>query len=169
MGTRQPGSSPPESIMSRPQRPDPGALNHAIPLCLVGRNKDGCWVARDAETGIEGLFFSRWGALQFARRRHGSTMSATMFLSQGLELEAVNSGNPLVPRLVPIRRMAARIASPLAVSATKLASSARRVAGRITRAKPATYPHHTAAIERELFGGEREVSFRSDDDLPIVP
>ena len=158
----------PAAVKDGPRRPDSDTLSEAIPLSFIGRNKDGFWVARDADTRIGGLFLSRWGALRFARRRPGRTRSATMFVSQGLELEGANYGNPFVSRLAPMRRIVARIRAPLSASVEKLAGSARRFRRRIALAR-AIPPVHGAAIKRELFGQQCKNTFRCDDDPPIVP
>lgn len=39
-----------------PQRPGPALLSEAIPLFFIGRNKDGLWVAREADGRIGGIF-----------------------------------------------------------------------------------------------------------------
>jgi hypothetical protein len=90
------------------QRPDPSVVSAAIPLVYVGRNRDGFWVALDADTRIGGLFLFKSGALRFGRRRRHRELSATMEMTR-LELPGANRGNPLIGYLAG----AARAATPL--------------------------------------------------------
>jgi hypothetical protein len=48
------------------RRPHSSALSEAIPAFFVGRNKDGFWVARDADAKIGGIFLFEKSALNFA-------------------------------------------------------------------------------------------------------
>src|SRR6202166_3847396 len=96
---------------------DPGIVNEAIPAFFIGRNKEGFWIARDAKGQIGGIFLLENSALSFARRNSRPAGCATIFPSEGFELDLENNGNPLAPRLGSLihfamrfrKRMAARI------------------------------------------------------------
>ncbi len=63
-----------EQAAVRPfQRPGPEILNEAISVVFIGRNRDGLWVARDAEGKFGGLFWRKESALRFAKRTAAST------------------------------------------------------------------------------------------------
>ena len=152
--------------MNTPRRPDPSIVNSAIPLVYVGRNRDGFWVALDADTRIGGLFLSRSGALRFRRRRRNGVLSATMELAE-LELPGKNRGNPLVGYLAAAKHAAGRLFSKLAGPFGKPLAAFRRVHARLACAR-ASARIHRAAIERELYHDQYRISTKSDDDLRIV-
>jgi hypothetical protein len=79
-----------------PKRPDARVLNRVIPLFFIGRNKNGFWLAREAQGGIGGMFFLRRSALRFAQEASAPHGCATMFLAKTFELDTWNCGNPLV-------------------------------------------------------------------------
>jgi hypothetical protein len=79
-----------------PKRPDTRALNRVIPLFFIGRNKNGFWLAREAQGGIGGMFFLRRSALRFAQEASAPHGCATMFLAKTFELNTWNCGNSLV-------------------------------------------------------------------------
>jgi hypothetical protein len=151
--------------MSEPQRPDPNVVSDAIPLVFIGRNKDGFWVARDADTKVGGLFLSKFGAERFAHRRKRLFAAATMVLPQGLELIGKNRGNPLVDYIAVVKRVAVRGLSGLVAPACQAAAA---MFTRLSRAH-AEARIHRAAIERDLFRNQCRISTRSDDDLRIAP
>ena len=79
-----------------PKRPDTRVLNRVIPLFFIGRNKNGFWLAREAQGGIGGMFFLRRSALRFAQEASAPHGCATMFLAKTFELDIWNCGNLLV-------------------------------------------------------------------------
>jgi hypothetical protein len=87
-----------------PRRPDARVLSEAIPLFFIGRNKNGLWVAREAEGRTGGAFLSKRSAVRFAAKTSAPAGCATMFLAERFELDVENQGNPLVTWLDAIRR-----------------------------------------------------------------
>jgi hypothetical protein len=87
---------------------DTGIVSDAIPAFFIGRNKEGFWVARDAKGQIGGIFLLENSALSFARRNSRPTGCATIFLSERIELDLENKGNPLVGHLGSLKRLAMR-------------------------------------------------------------
>lgn len=135
--------------MNTPQRPDPSIVSRAIPLVYVGRNRDGFWVALDADTRIGGVFLFKSGALRFGHRRRNGILSATMEMAQ-LELPGRNRGNPVVGYLVATRHAAARVLSKLAAPFGRPLAAMHKVLARLAVAR-ASARIHRAAIERELY------------------
>ena len=95
----------PASVTRLPQRPDPSILSDAIPLFFIGQNRDGFWVARDADGRVGGVFVLKQSALQFADKNAPPVGCAKMFLSERFELDIENKGNPLVARLGAAKRV----------------------------------------------------------------
>jgi len=90
-----------------PFRPlDASIVSDAIPAFFIGRNKDGFWVARDAKGRNGGLFLLKASAVWFAKAQGGPAGCATIFLTDRFELDLKNSGNPLIPLLRPLMRLA---------------------------------------------------------------
>src|SRR5258707_15330259 len=85
---------------------DPGIVNEAIPAFFIGRNKEGFWIARDVNGRIGGIFLLQSSALSFARKNSRPAGCATIFPSERFELDLENNGNPLVPHLRPLMRLA---------------------------------------------------------------
>jgi hypothetical protein len=83
-----------------PRRPNSGVLSESIPLFFIGRNKLGLWVAREAQGGAGGVFLFKRSALRFANRNSAPPGCATMSLSERLELDVENQGNPLAAWLI---------------------------------------------------------------------
>ncbi len=114
MPLTHPGFSRPQpaglSTMPKPFQPlDPGIIDASIPTFFVGRDPDGFWLARDAKGENGGLFLFKGSALAFARRACWPLGCATILLSQRLELDVENQGNPLIGYLRPLlRRLAGR-------------------------------------------------------------
>jgi hypothetical protein len=106
-----------------PQRPDSSIISEAIPLFFIGRNKDGFWVAREADGRIGGIFLRKQSALRFAKRSTQPGGCATMFLSEHFELDVENKGNPLVTRLGAARRHAYSIILMFAIFGGLLAAT----------------------------------------------
>ena len=77
---------------SFPHRPNPQTLSETIPLYFIARNKNGFWIAREAEGRTGGIFIFQWSALRFAKKFAAPVGCATMFLPQHLELDGVNRG-----------------------------------------------------------------------------
>jgi hypothetical protein len=76
-------------------RPDASVLNRSIPLFFIGRNKNGLWIAREAEGRASGIFLLKLSALHFAQKHSAPIGCATMFLPEPIELDTDNLGNPL--------------------------------------------------------------------------
>ena len=94
---------------SAPFQPlDSSIVSDAIPAFFIGRNGQGFWVAREATGRIGGVFLLETSALSFARMHSHPTGCATIFQSDRFELDLENSGNPLVPHLGSLMRLAIR-------------------------------------------------------------
>ena len=96
-----------------PPRPSSEILSEAIPLFFIGRNEDGFWVARESDGRIGGIFLRKRSALRFANRSAQPGGCAIMFLSERLELDVENKGNPLVAHLAAAKRIVSRLAHGL--------------------------------------------------------
>jgi hypothetical protein len=80
-------------------RPGPDVLSRSIPVVFIGRNRDGFWVARDADGKFGGLFWRKGSALHFAKTNAGPAGCAALFPQARFELDLENRGNPLVAQL----------------------------------------------------------------------
>ena len=100
----------------RRQRPDPTVLSEAIPLFFIGRNRDGLWIAREADGRVGGLFWCKISALRFAEDRAWPMGCATVFFTQRFDLDIENRGNPLAARLGVVRRVFTKLAHSLGAS-----------------------------------------------------
>ena len=87
-----------------PRRPDARILSEKIPLFFIGRNKNGLWVAREAEGQTGGVFLLKRSALRFVKKNSVPVGCATMFLTERFELDVENQGNPLVTWLDAVQR-----------------------------------------------------------------
>jgi hypothetical protein len=96
----------PSTVTAQFRPLDPGIVNEAIPAFFVGRNKEGFWIARDVNGRIGGIFLLESSALSFARKNSRPAGCATIFPSERFELDLENNGNPLVPHLRPLMRLA---------------------------------------------------------------
>ena len=163
--TRQPVA--PTAATRLLQRPDPSILSEAIPLFFIGRNKDGFWVAREADGRVGGIFVLKRSALLFAKGNTQPWGCATMLVSERFELDIENKGNPLVVRLGVARRLVLRLAQRLAACACKLAAAGWMVVARFSTAL-AEQRIHRSLIEAELYLNRYKHSSKNDDDLPIV-
>ena len=94
---------------------DPGIVNEAIPVFFIGRNMEGFWVARDAKGQIGGIFLLETSAVSFARKNSRPAGCATIFPSEGIELDLDNNGNPLVAQLGWLKHLAERCRQRMAV------------------------------------------------------
>jgi hypothetical protein len=97
------------------QRPDPNILSESIPAYFVGRNRDGFYVARDADAPIGGIFLLEKSALRFANKMTSPTRCAIILISEHFELDVENRGNPLVAHLGRLKRFVLRHARRLNV------------------------------------------------------
>ena len=105
----EPAPTPPDEVASSttPFRPlDASIVSDAIPAFFIGRNSDGLWVARDAKGRIGGIFLLKASAVSFARAQSGPVGCATIFPTDRFELDLKNSGNPAIPLLRPLMRLA---------------------------------------------------------------
>jgi hypothetical protein len=98
------------------RRPAADVLSSAIPLIFIGRNRDGFWVARDADGQFGGIFLSQRSALRFTDRHTRPAVCATMILSERFELDIENRGNRFVAHLVAAKRILTRIANGITAS-----------------------------------------------------
>jgi hypothetical protein len=103
------------------QRPGPDVLSEAIPVVFIGRNRDGFWVARDADGKFGGLFWRKGSALHFAKTNAGPAGCAALFPQARFELDLENGGNPLVSCLGTAKRLLMRQARRLVAFTRKLA------------------------------------------------
>lgn len=88
---------------------DPGIVSADIPAFFIGRNREGFWVARDANGQIGGIFLLENSAVSFARKNSRPAGCASIFPSETIELDLENNGNPLAAQLGPLMRFAKRI------------------------------------------------------------
>jgi hypothetical protein len=116
----------PAKVTAQFQPLDPGIVSETIPAFFIGRNKDGFWVARDANSRIGGIFLLETSALSFARRNSWPAGCATIFPSERIELDLENKGNPLVTQLQPLMRLALRLRRRTAALIGKLTEAAKR-------------------------------------------
>jgi hypothetical protein len=84
------------TVANFPRRPNAGVVSKSIPLFFIGRDRNGLWVAREAEGRIGGAFLLKQSALRFAQKHSAPVGCATMFLTESIELDTENLGNPLV-------------------------------------------------------------------------
>jgi hypothetical protein len=89
-----------------PRRPNFRVLSKSIPLFFIARNKNGLWVARDAEGRSGGIFLFKRSALRFAEKNSAPAGCATMVLAQRIELDIKNRGHALVMWLNSLLRRA---------------------------------------------------------------
>jgi hypothetical protein len=98
----------PPMVTAEFQPLEPGIVSEEIPAFFIGRNKEGFWIARDAQGGIGGIFLLQNSAVSFARRNSPSTGCATIFPSGRFELDLQNQGNRFVVQLGWFKRLAMR-------------------------------------------------------------
>ena len=126
----QPARTPPDDEpagTATPFRPlDAGIVSDAIPAFFIGRNGDGFWVARDAKGRIGGLFLRKASAVSFARTQGGPAGCATIFPADRFELDLKNSGNPLIPYLRPLMRLAQHLRQRAIAGAGQIAAAIER-------------------------------------------
>ena len=110
-------------------RPDRDIVNASIPVFFIGRNRNGLWVARDAEAKRGGIFWRRQSALHFAHWDAQPTGCATVFLQARFELDIENAGNPFAARLGPLMRLAMRPRQRAAALIGKMTQAVKRRLG----------------------------------------
>jgi hypothetical protein len=150
------------------QRPDASIVSEAIPLFYIGRNRNGLWVAREAEGRTGGIFLSRRAAARFAKESCEPAGCATMFVPHPLELEFANRSNSAAADDTARRGDVAESdeVGPPSPPLT-LAAAVRKFLARIWSAL-ASERRHRQALERDLFDGRYTVCSKSDDDFPVV-
>jgi hypothetical protein len=139
-----------------PPRPDTSVINAAIPLFYIGRNRNGLWVAREAEGRLGGMFVSKRSALRFARESSEPHGCATMIVATPLELDFA--------KLRDTPSTACRVSLLAGVVAAVAA------VGRFFARMGRTHANERArqAVEKELFHGRYTLTSKNDDDLPPV-
>jgi hypothetical protein len=105
---------------------DPGIVSDEIPAFFIGRNKEGFWVARDAQGQIGGIFLLENSAVSFARRHSQPAGCATIFPSERFELDLENQGNPFVAQLGWLKRLAMRSRRRMAGFIAAMADAVKR-------------------------------------------
>jgi hypothetical protein len=124
-----PGGSPadkPSTVVAQFQPLDPGIVSDAIPAFFIGRNKEGFWVARDANGQIGGIFLLETSALSFAKRNSRPAGCATIYPSGTIELDLENKGNPLVEQLGLLARLSASARQRMAALVGGMTEAVRR-------------------------------------------
>jgi hypothetical protein len=119
------GSPKFEHAVTSFQRPGPDVLSAAIAVVFIGRNRDGFWVARDADGKFGGLFWRKDSAVRFAKTNAGSAGCAALFPQARFELDLENGGNPFLGRLGIFKRLLVRPARRLTAMIRTLAPSRR--------------------------------------------
>src|SRR6202051_2644419 len=97
------------ALIAKFQPLDRGIVSDEIPAFFIGRNKQGFWVARDANGRIGGIFLLENSAVSFAKRNSEPKGCATIFPSEVIELDLENKGNPLVAYLGSLMGFATRL------------------------------------------------------------
>jgi hypothetical protein len=121
------GVLPADRTVTAPFLPlDPGIVSEAIPAFFIGRNKEGFWVARDANGQIGGIFLLENSAVSFARENSRPPGCATIFPSERFELDLENKGNPLVAQLGWLKRLAMRGRRRMAAFMGKMTEAVKR-------------------------------------------
>ena len=113
--------------LSAPFQPlDPEIVSETIPAFFIGRNKEGFWIARDAGGRIGGLFLLENSAVSFARKHSHPGGCVTIFPFERIELDLENNGNPLLPQLGWLKRLAMRGWLRMAASIGNLMEAVKR-------------------------------------------
>lgn len=142
-----------DAVMNFPRRPDATVINESIPLFYIGRNRNGFWVAREAEARTGGLFLFKRSALRFANRNSAPIGCARMFLGESVELDVVNQGSPLVALLASAVAVATHRAPLVATFIGMAAAEWRNLVAEILRPL-AGERGHRQAIEGERLHGQ---------------
>ena len=86
-------------------------------MVFIGRNRDGFWVARDADGKFGGLFWRKGSAQHFAKTNAGPAGCAALFPQDRFELDLENHGNPLLAGLAAAKLFLGRQLRRLLVAA----------------------------------------------------
>jgi hypothetical protein len=105
---------------------DAGVVSDAFPAFFIGRNGEGFWVARDAKGRIGGLFLRKVSAISFARTQSRPAVCATIFPTGRFELDLEDNGNPLIPCLRPLVRLAQHLQQLAIVGVGQIAAAILR-------------------------------------------
>jgi hypothetical protein len=154
------------SMFEFPRRPDATVISRAILLHYIAQNRDGFWLARDAEGRNGGLFLFKRSALRFARRISAPSGCATMVLSEPLELDVPNQGSQIVGAFAAAIAAFERRAPALVAMVGTAFAAGRKLVAQISPALEGER-RHRAAVEQELFRGRYTLASKNDDDLPI--
>jgi hypothetical protein len=120
-----PADKPP--CIDAPFQPlDPGVVSDAIPAFFIGRNKEGFWVARDANGQIGGIFLFEDSAVSFARKSSLPAGCVTIYPAERFELDLDNSGNPLVVQIGLLMCLARHPRQQLASLIGKMTEAVKR-------------------------------------------
>jgi hypothetical protein len=150
-----------------PHRPDATVISESIPLFYIAQNKNGFWLAREANGRAGGLFLLKRSAEHFASANCRGAGCATIVLDGPFELDLPNKGGRLTALFdVAIDRTARRLPM-LAMFIRMAAVECRKLIAEVSRAL-ASERRHREAIEHELFGGQYTLSSKNDDDLPVI-
>jgi hypothetical protein len=93
-------------------RPEANSADCDAVRFLIGKNKDGFWVAREENGCAGGIFFTEHGARQFAKRWATPLGCTTKRISEPLELDFKGGGNIFIP-LIARFKGAYRVPAPL--------------------------------------------------------
>jgi hypothetical protein len=145
------------SVVKFPSRSELAFLNETIPLFYIGQNRDGFWVARDADGRSGGVFFFKASAVRFARAQTAATGCAL--------IDCDNEGSQAVEILGAAIALARRRVPTLVCFVDMAAAEWRKLLAQLSRAV-AGERRHRAAVERELFHGHYRLASKIDDDLP---
>ena len=156
----------PAPVRQFPRRPEAGVISETIPLFYIAQDRNGFWLAREADGDDGGLFLLKRSALRFAHDKSRLEGCATMLLAERFELDVPNQGSRFVAGLAAVTDLVARHAPALAGFVCIAAAEWQKLVAEISRAL-ASERKHRAAIETELFRDQYRLSSKNDDDLPI--
>ena len=114
------------TITAQFQPLDPCIVNETIPAFFIGRNNEGFWVARDVNGQIGGVFLFENSAVSFAKRNSQPAGCATIYPSDGFELDLENQGNPFVVQLGSCTRMAMHLQQRMVAMIDKVTEAVKR-------------------------------------------
>jgi hypothetical protein len=157
-------SLPQSSVVKFPSRSELAFLNETIPLFYIGQNRDGFWVARDADGRSGGVFFFKASAVRFARTKIAPAGCALMFLNEPVELDCNNEGSQIVEIFTSAIAVARRRVPTLVCFVEMAVAEWRKLLAQLSHAV-AGERRHRAAIEHEVFRGHYRLASKIDDDL----
>jgi hypothetical protein len=96
----------------RSDGPEANSLDRDAVRFLIGKDKDGFWVAREEYGCAGGRFFTERGAIQFAKRWASPLCCTTISVSDPLELDFKGEGDTFVP-LAAALKGAYRVLAPV--------------------------------------------------------